>query len=88
MIGISCDNQNDQKAFRDKFNLNFPMLCDDGMAVGRTYGTVSDSPYAARSTFLIDKEGIVRKIFENVNPTTHAAEVLQALDELQEGKEV
>jgi thioredoxin-dependent peroxiredoxin len=35
-----------------------------------------------RSTFLIDKEGIVRKIWHIVKPDEHADEVLQAVDEL------
>ena len=40
---------------------------------------------AARNTFLIDPQGVIRKVFVKVNPDPHSKEVLAALDELKKG---
>jgi len=42
-----------------------------------------DTEVAARNTFLVDPQGVIRKVFLKVNPQPHSKEVLAALDELQ-----
>ena len=72
--------------FREKFSLPFPLLADEGHAVADAYGTWGEkSMYGKkyygvlRTTFIIDPAGSVRRVFEQVKPAGHAAEVLAAL---------
>lgn len=52
----------------------YPLLCDTDKTVGRAYG-VADSDYPTRATFAI-KDGEIKKVWPNVSPQDHAAEVL------------
>jgi peroxiredoxin Q/BCP len=88
VLGISPDPVKDVEKFAAKYSLNFPLLADGDHAVCDQYGVwVEKSMYgkkymgAARSTFVIDKAGIVRHVFEKVKPEGHEAEVLAWLKE-------
>jgi peroxiredoxin Q/BCP len=86
VLGVSVDSVNDHKAFADKFELNFPILADDRREVCRRYGTLASFmgvTVASRSTVIIDPQGVIRKLFPNVQPTDHALEVHRALKALQ-----
>ncbi|MEO6095566.1 MAG: peroxiredoxin [Fibrobacteria bacterium] len=82
VFGISPDDMASHQAFRDKYALNFPLLSDPGHAVADQYGVWGVKPSGNqgifRTTFII-KDGKVAKVFENVKPEGHAAEVLAAL---------
>lgn len=71
----------DQRAFAEKFDVPYPMLCDTDKSVAKAYGVLGGS-YANRASFLIDKEGVVRKVWPKVTPASHPAEVIQALRSL------
>lgn len=86
VLGVSADPVPSHKQFAEKYNLNFPLLADTEHVVCEAYGVWQEkSMYGkeywgiARTTFLIDGEGIVRKVFEQVKPAGHAEEVLQAI---------
>ncbi len=86
VIGVSPDPIKAQAKFKRKFDLPFVLLADDDHAVSEKYGVwVEKSMYGrtfmgvARTTFLIDKQGRIAKIFEKVKAAGHAAEVLEAL---------
>jgi peroxiredoxin Q/BCP len=86
VLGVSVDDVRSHKKFSEKFTLNFPILSDTGHQVCKRYGTLTSFmgiKLAHRSTFIIDPDGIVRKVFPNVQPKDHAVEVAQALKELQ-----
>jgi thioredoxin-dependent peroxiredoxin len=82
VFGISPDDMASHQAFRDKYALNFPLLSDPGHAVADQYGVWGVKPSGNsgifRTTFIL-KDGKVAKVFENVKPEGHAAEVLAAL---------
>ena len=82
VFGISPDDMASHQAFRDKYALNFPLLSDPGHAVAEQYGVWGVKPSGNqgifRTTFIL-KDGKVAKVFENVKPEGHAAEVLAAL---------
>ncbi len=89
VLGVSPDPVKAVKKFHDKQALNFTLLADEDHAVCETYGVwVEKSMYgktywgAQRSTFLIDEEGVVRKVIKKAKPETHDADVLAALSEL------
>jgi peroxiredoxin Q/BCP len=88
--GVSPQGAASKRHFREKFNLPFTLLADEGHAIADRYGTwVEKNNYGrtywgvARRTFLIDPEGRVVRVWPKVKADGHAAEVLAALDELQ-----
>lgn len=93
VLGISTDTLDSHRAFRDKFQLNFPLLADTEHHVAEAYGawrekvrSGSKSMGIQRSTFLIDGRGIVHKAWTNVKVEGHDQEVLAALTEMPQSK--
>ena len=89
VFGVSPDDVASHGKFRDKFDLNFPLLADPDHKVAEKYGAWREknlygkkSMGIQRSTYLIDAEGRVAKVWKKVNVDGHDAEVLAALDEL------
>jgi peroxiredoxin Q/BCP len=89
VIGISGDGSASHQKFIDKHALNFPLLADVGNEVGKRYGVYKmKSMYGReymgyeRTTMVIDKSGIIRKVFPKVKVNGHTAEVLAAIKEL------
>jgi thioredoxin-dependent peroxiredoxin len=86
VVGVSVDTVNSHVQFCTKENLTFKLLADPMGGTVAAYGSAKmngDKVIALRNTFLIDPEGVIRKVFTKVNPTPHSQEVLTALAELQ-----
>jgi peroxiredoxin Q/BCP len=88
--GVSPQGSASKRAFREKFELPFTLLADEDHAVADAYGSwVEKQNYGktywgvARTTFLIDPDGRVARVWPKVKPEGHAADVISALDELQ-----
>jgi peroxiredoxin Q/BCP len=88
--GVSPQGAVSKRAFREKYSLPFPLLSDEDHAVAEAYGSwVEKQNYGktywgtARTTFLVDPEGRIARIWPKVKADGHATEVLAALDELQ-----
>lgn len=82
VFGISPDDRASHEAFRDKFGLNFPLLCDINHEVADRYGVWGQTKWGVgvlRTTFVIGTDGKVQRVFEGVTPQGHAAEVLASL---------
>ncbi len=82
VFGVSVDDAEAHRAFRERYELPFPLLVDDDRTLGQAFGVElagGDSPFYKRSTIVIDAEGKVAKALENVDPATHADDVLAAL---------
>lgn len=86
VFGVSPDNVDSHKKFIDKFNLTFPLLADEDTKIATAYGVWKEkSMYGKhymgieRTTFIIDGQGNIAKIFHKVKPEGHAEEVLKAL---------
>jgi peroxiredoxin Q/BCP len=87
VIGISVDTLDDQRKFAEKENLTYPLLADPDKKVARAFGVLTPAGYAQRATFVIDKDGVVRKIYPRVaDPRAHADEVLAHVKENLAGK--
>lgn len=83
IFGVSTDDAASHRAFIEKYSLNYPLLVDVDGAICDAFGVPrSEMGDAARMSFLIDKEGVVRRTWERVNVVEHATEVQQAIDEL------
>ena len=85
-IGISTDSVEKQAKFRDKNALNMPLLADTEKKVAEAYSAYREKKLYGRiflglerMTFIIDKEGVIRKIFPKVKVDGHPEEVLAAL---------
>jgi thioredoxin-dependent peroxiredoxin len=86
ILGVSVDSADSHKQFCTKEGLNFKLLADTDYKVSTAYDSLTSfgtAKVAARHTFIINPEGKVVKVFTEVNPNQHSAEVLAALTELQ-----
>ncbi|MFC1499391.1 thioredoxin-dependent thiol peroxidase [Candidatus Zixiibacteriota bacterium] len=90
VLGVSGDSAESHQKFREKFDLPFPLLVDDGHAVMEAYGAWGEKKMYGkvfkgliRSTFLIDSAGKIAHAWYNVRAKGHVDTVLAALDELQ-----
>ena len=86
VLGVSPDDVASHQKFRDKHALNFPILADAGHNVAEQYGAWREKVRFGkramgiqRSTFLIDREGVIRKVWKNVQVDGHDEQVLAAL---------
>lgn len=86
VLGISPDGVASHARFRDKLSLPFPLLADEGQAVASSYGvwgpkTMMGRAYEGvhRTTFLIGPDGRVLRVYENVRPEGHSAQILADL---------
>lgn len=92
MFGISGDSADSHQKFRAKYGLPMPLLVDTDHAIAEKYGVwVEKNTFGtkrmgiARTTFLIDPEGRIAKVFEKVDPTGHGEEVAAALESASTG---
>ena len=86
VYGISPDTVKSHDKFINKFDLNFPLLADEGAAVAKLYGVWKEKNMYGRkymgierTTFLIDSEGNISKIWRKVKPAGHAEAILKLL---------
>jgi thioredoxin-dependent peroxiredoxin len=89
ILGISPDDVKSHVKFRKKFDLPYPLLADVGHPVAELYGVWQEKSMMgrkymgnARTTFVIDREGRIAKVFEKVSPLGHAAEVAEVVAKL------
>ncbi len=88
VLGVSADDVRSHAKFRDKYGLNFPLLADVDHRTAEAFGAWQEKSLYGRkfwgiqrSTFLIDAEGVVRRVWRKVNVDGHDDEVLAAVRE-------
>jgi thioredoxin-dependent peroxiredoxin len=80
VLGVSTDTQAAHVRFKGKYGLPFTLLADPDQQTAEDYGVGREGGRTfERSTFVIDSDGVVRKIMRRVNPEKHAGQVLEAL---------
>jgi peroxiredoxin Q/BCP len=80
LFGVSRDTEESHKKFRENHKLPFALVADEKGDVQKAYGVPDKFPgIASRVTFLVDKDGKVQHVWENVDPGIHADEVLAAV---------
>jgi thioredoxin-dependent peroxiredoxin len=91
VLGVSPDDEASHAKFRDKYSLNFPLLADPDHSVAELYGAWREknmygkkSMGVQRSTYLIDGDGKIAKVWKKVSVDGHDAAVLEALREVVE----
>lgn len=87
VLGVSPDPVSSHAKFRDKYDLNFPLLADEDHEVAEAYGVWKEKKMYGRtymgierSTFLIDGNGTVREVWRKVSPKEHLDLLIGALD--------
>ncbi len=84
ILGVSPDDVASHVKFKKKFQLQFPLLADDEHKVCNAYGVWGPKKFMGkeyegvlRTTFLIDGEGMIKEVYENVRPAEHSTELLK-----------
>ncbi len=74
ILGVSLDNEADNKAFAEKFNFPYPLLCDVGREISLAYQAIKskDDQYASRITYVIDENGKIVEAIDQVDTKNHA----------------
>ena len=74
ILGVSLDNENDNKAFAEKFSFPYPLLCDENREVALSYHAVNskEDQYAARISYVIGEDGKILESIENVDTNNHS----------------
>jgi thioredoxin-dependent peroxiredoxin len=77
VYGVSLDSPESHRTFREKYNLNFPLLTDEGGRAARALGILNEEKGSARRvTFLLAPDGEIERVYPEVSPETHADEIL------------
>ncbi len=89
ILGVSPDTSKKHAKFKEKYALPFTLLADTDHKICELYQVWGRKKFMGReydgvfrTTFLINAEGIILKVFENVKPADHSQDVLQALQEI------
>ncbi len=81
LFAISIDTVEDQKKFVEEYNIPYLHLSDTEKTVCKTYAGLNLAGLAKRSTFIIDKNGKIAKIFRNIDVESHGQEIAKFLNQ-------
>lgn len=83
ILGVSADSPKSHAKFKQKYHLPFTLLADEDHQVCEKYGVWAPKKMMGReflgimrTSFLISKDGLIKKVFENVKPSEHSKEIL------------
>jgi peroxiredoxin Q/BCP len=86
VVGVSADSQESHRKFIEKYGLSFPLLSDPSNEVTKAYGVYKQKSLYGRqfmgierTTFVIGRNGTVRRVFSKVKVNGHAEEVLASM---------
>lgn len=84
ILGISADTQKKQLNFKDKYEFQYPLLADEDKKVINAFGVWGPKKFMGkeydgihRTTFVIDENGIIEKVIDNVKAKIHALQILE-----------
>ena len=77
ILGVSLDNETDNKAFAEKFNFPYPLLCDVNHEIALAYKAVKgpQDEYASRISYVIDANGNILEAISQVDTKTHSGDL-------------
>jgi peroxiredoxin Q/BCP len=89
VVGVSPDSAASHQKFIEKFNLPFPLIADTDKSVMEAYGTWGEKNMygnikmgVLRTTFVIDTDGMITKVFKRPKNDAHTEQITQALEKL------
>ena len=87
VIGVSKDSQTSHQKFAEKYNLPFILVSDPELTAIKAYDVWQEKKLygkvslgVVRSTYIIDEEGVIEKVYPKAKPDTNAAEILEYLE--------
>ncbi len=87
VIGVSKDSQTSHQKFAEKYNLPFVLVSDPELTAIKAYDVWQEKKLygkvnfgVVRSTYIIDPEGVIEKVYPKAKPDTNAAEILEYLE--------
>lgn len=84
VLGVSADDQDSHESFAKKFSLPFSLLVDTDRAIITAYGVKMPLlGMAKRVTFIIDRQGVIRRILREIDTRKHDQQVLEVLKTLE-----
>lgn len=83
LFAISIDTVEDQKKFVAEYHIPYLHLSDPQKVTCKTYAGLNLAGLAKRSTFIIDKGGVIKKIFRNIDVENHGKEIASFLKQLK-----
>ena len=87
ILGVSCDDLEKQKKFKEEYKLPFELIADTDKKVTKAYDVLMvGGMMSARYTFIINPDGKIAHVFDKVNTASHKDEVLEQLQKLQAAK--
>ncbi|SVB80461.1 uncharacterized protein METZ01_LOCUS233315 [marine metagenome] len=77
ILGVSLDNEDENKAFAEKFNFPYPLLCDVNREIALAYEAVKgpEEEYASRITYVIGEDGNILEAISQVDTKTHSGDL-------------
>jgi peroxiredoxin Q/BCP len=92
VLGVSPDSPKSHTKFKQKYNLPYTLIADQDHAIAEAYGVWGENMNygrkymgVLRTTYIIDPDGRVARVFEKVKPENHGDEVAEALNVLSKG---
>lgn len=82
LFAVSIDTVDDQKKFVQEYHIPYLHLSDRSKETCKKYAGLNLAGLAKRTTFVIDKNGVIRKVFRDIDVETHGQEIAKALSEL------
>jgi peroxiredoxin Q/BCP len=82
IVGVSTDQPQVHRDFAEKYKVPYPLLSDPNGDLARAFGVPLQAGTIRHATFLIDRRGVIRKVWPKVHPWGHSREVLGALKQL------
>ncbi len=82
LVAISIDTVDAQAKFVEEYNIPYLHLSDTKKDVCKKYAGLNIAGLAKRSTFIIDKQGIIRKVFRGINVENHGKQIAESLKQL------
>ena len=79
IIGVSADSPESHKKFAEKYTLPYTLLSDTDRKVINLYGATGFI-FTKRVSFLINPKGVIEKVYNNVDPKTHALQIIADLE--------
>ena len=79
VLGVSVDDAETHKKFKEEYKLNYTLLADTAKEVSKIYSGLRESGSANRVTFIIDKAGVINKIYRNFDVNENYKEIIEFL---------
>jgi len=83
IVGVSTDSEESHQKFVSKHNLNFTLLADKNKAISKAFGALKITGTAARISYIIGKDGTIKKVYPKVKPEEHSKQIIEDLKEVE-----